>query len=436
MARSRKNRSRSNTVPAEVLEDRKLLTGNVTAQLVGGQLSIQTDAGYGADEDVDLVSVGDNLQVRGLAGTTITVVDEDGNAQPPVANASFSLDDINRLYVRLGRGNDAVSLRRGSQARLVISDIEFDLGAAGGDDRDRVIVYDIITTHLEIDTMGTTDDRDVIDLLNVRITEQLEVRTGNDRDVVNIENSRMGNADIETGGINNDGQDMDDVSLIDSIFGDIDLVMGVDNDRVNIEGIEARDVTIDTDNRSDSRLTGSDAITIRGARIEDRLLMVTGSERETTEVDSVSLSDVTVEGGVILRTGGGWDQVQASQLTTGSSVYVVLGDGGSEVEMTGLDIGERLDIGGDRGDDDITILDSDIRHALLLRTGEDEDSVLLDRVFQNTLLIEAGDSDDEVVLRRVYAYLASVDGEDGRDSLTLDNVYFRRGGDRDFETVN
>lgn len=134
MARSRKNRSRSNNVPAEVLEDRKLLTGNVTAQLVGGQLSIQTDATYGVDEDVDLVSVGDNLQVRGLAGTTITVVDEDGNAQPPAASASFSLDDINRLYVRLGAGNDAVSLRRGSQARLVISDIEFDLGAAGGDD--------------------------------------------------------------------------------------------------------------------------------------------------------------------------------------------------------------------------------------------------------------------------------------------------------------
>ena len=99
----RRSERESSLAITEVLEDRVLLSGNVTARTWGTSLIVRGDA---EDNSVQISLENGSVQVTGTEGTTINGED-----------APFVLSDQNqiegRLVVSLGRGDDMLLLSDG-----------------------------------------------------------------------------------------------------------------------------------------------------------------------------------------------------------------------------------------------------------------------------------------------------------------------------------
>ena len=129
--RAKRSRQACQPLTVELLEQRTLLTGNVTAAFSHGDLVLRGDD---ADNVVAIVNEGGNLVIRGSSGTTVNGSSGDFVA---IVGSSRIHDD---LRVDLRGGNDTLSMQDiqiGDDARIWTGDGHDSLALAGiqiGDD--------------------------------------------------------------------------------------------------------------------------------------------------------------------------------------------------------------------------------------------------------------------------------------------------------------
>src|SRR5688572_21019772 len=166
----------------ERLEDRRLLAGNVTAQLVDGSLRIVGDA-QNNDIVIEKDFVADLLRVNGNDTTIngdsmpaefnippdIRIILGDGNDRIVSRDAESS----NTLSIDTGNGNDAVFMDGG---------LSMDLRIRTGAGRDVITLTSIGVNDSGLIESG--EGRDFISIYNGFFSQQLIVRTGPDRDTI------------------------------------------------------------------------------------------------------------------------------------------------------------------------------------------------------------------------------------------------------------
>ncbi len=134
-SRSRLRRHRPNFVPtsltAEVLEQRTLLSNNVTAALSGTALALTSDTGANSVNVYRLNA--SQVEIDGVSGTTIN----------GVASVTFALSSVSGITVNLGSGDDTYHIfsAAGKPAlNIGTGGILFE-GASGGGTGDQLAVY-------------------------------------------------------------------------------------------------------------------------------------------------------------------------------------------------------------------------------------------------------------------------------------------------------
>ena len=186
--------SRGKKLRVESLENRTVLTGNVTAVVSHGSLVVTGDA---ADNGITITQVdSDSFQIAGDASTTIngqslgTPVVLDGIAKNVLVdmksgNDSVSLDGLSiqrNLVVNGGSGNDEIALTdvfvrlntvlRGGAGNDDISANQVDTGAT--------LLIDAGKGNNSIDV---SESEGVVLLINARKNSDVVTKTGNDFDV-------------------------------------------------------------------------------------------------------------------------------------------------------------------------------------------------------------------------------------------------------------
>ena len=189
------------TCSFESLEDRRLLAGDVTAQIVRGDLVINGDSA-------------DN-------GITITAGATAGTVVITGINAGGTATNVN------GTANGAVTLSG-------LSD-DFKIKMRGGDDT--VTITGPLTVPDDADIDGG-DGNDTFRLSNVTIGDSLEMELEKGNDTATLTSVTVSDeAEIEA------SRGTDSVSITNSVFEELEVEMGRDNDILNISGTTVHDET-------------------------------------------------------------------------------------------------------------------------------------------------------------------------------------------------
>jgi hypothetical protein len=166
----------------ERLEDRRLLAGNVSAQLVDGSLRIVGDA-QNNDIVIEQDFVAEVLRVNGIDTTingdsmpaefnipsNIRIILADGNDRVVSRDAQAS----NTFSIDTGNGNDAIFMDGG---------LSMDLTIRTGAGRDVITLTS--TSVNDTGLIESGEGRDFISIYNGFFSQQLIVRTGPDRDTI------------------------------------------------------------------------------------------------------------------------------------------------------------------------------------------------------------------------------------------------------------
>jgi len=251
---SRRRRNRNRVPVVEALEQRALLTGNVTAEVVDNNLLITGDAG---DNDVEVTVFDGNVTVRGFNGTRINGVDT-----PFVA--FIGTDTLpGKLIGSLGKGNDQILLTRG----LVVAEpVRIETGAGS----------------------------DAIGLLRVTLNRDFKAVMGSGRDRVSVLESVIGRKANFKG---SNGNDLFRVSSSE-LQGRTFFSSGAHDDRIVVEASQmGDDLGVTTS-------TGDDLVAITGTRINAALSITT-----LQGADKVRMIDSRVSGTTFVGTGSENDQL-------------------------------------------------------------------------------------------------------------------------------
>lgn len=230
-ARRRRTRATLNhTASLEVLEDRMLLTGNVTAEIVNGDLRVTGDA---EDNAIQIVGQdGEGVLVTPFDGTTVN-----GFSMPQFIPVDSPIDDVFLTFTK--GGNNTIETREFMT--------EDDVVYKGGKQED-VFVARGMTVGGDINAKTGNGD-DFVSVIGGSIDNSVKVNTGNDDDHVMINEPRIENDLVANLGKGDDtiylafvqiGDDAniklgsgDDTLLADNanIADRLKLIMGSGNDR-------------------------------------------------------------------------------------------------------------------------------------------------------------------------------------------------------------
>lgn len=231
--KTRKRRARASlnqTAPLEVLEDRKLLTGNVTIEIRNNDLRVTGDA-----EDNVIQIEGQNgsgILVTPYEGTTIN-----GNSGPQFIPIDGPIDDAfltfrqggnNTIEVRGFMTEDDVVYRGGNQDDVFVArsmTVGGDINARTGNGDDFVsVIGGEIDNSLKINT-GNNDDQVLI--VEPLIENDLAANLGGDDDTILIQFTQIGDDVNVRLGSGNDTLLAESVTIADRLT----LNMGSGNDR-------------------------------------------------------------------------------------------------------------------------------------------------------------------------------------------------------------
>lgn len=179
----------------ERLENRALLAGNVTAQLLGQTAFVTGDS---ADNSVEIVVDGGNVVVRGLDNTTIN-----GGTGDFVLTAGTAIPRNLRSF--LGGGNDSLSVDGVTVGRDAV------INAGSGNDSVTIMGSSVIGRNLKIS--GSSGD-DTISVQDSAVTGTAHLKGGFGNDLLIMSNSSASNHLWINGGAGDD-----DVVIDDSLVG-------------------------------------------------------------------------------------------------------------------------------------------------------------------------------------------------------------------------
>lgn len=305
--------------PAERLEDRSMLAGNVVATFVGSHLMVTGDT---ADNALELAVENNTVQLRGLQNTTINggtgvfVVAQ--NTDTATGNVSIRLGAGNdsMVFARNVKlsgvvnisgeaGNDSISSTGASFQRAVAfhghsgndtfsiqdSSISGFLGLYGHDGDDLLSLTDVTLNGRLI--IQTKRGEDGVSLNSVTGTGAVAMNTGRGDDDVAIRNSTIGAVQIQT------KQDVDFVALEDNTFnGKVTVITGRNNDALHVRDTNTFNHRL-TVQMGDSRrnaipLTNGDAVRIETPNVFNagrRIRSEESSEIPTTVADRIDAAN-------------------------------------------------------------------------------------------------------------------------------------------------
>ena len=161
----------------EPLEDRKMLAGNVTAVMRGGDLIIKGDR---FSNNIDIVPTQNGVRVIGFADPNGAATTVNGLAFADFSGPSQIADDVK---ITLGAGRDRVGL---------FVNVNDDVSINGGSNSDDLNVTSLIGGKLVIKT-GSADNLvpDFVDIINTNVNESTRVSGSRGTQQVFVGNSNF-----------------------------------------------------------------------------------------------------------------------------------------------------------------------------------------------------------------------------------------------------
>jgi hypothetical protein len=257
----RRPRSASNTsssaIRAEALEVRVLPT--VTATFSNGLLTLQGDQ---SANDIRIEESGGSLLITGNGGTQIQMNGED--------QSSVLIAGVQNIRGTFGQGADVLKFENG----LILNNVTLNLGGGGNDVefRDSTINGKVTITggnnadDVEFDastvnqiSLNLINGNDDVEFHGSTITGIVSINTGNGIDTVKADMGEGGVGNTFSGALTiKTGNQSDDIELRDSIFANLTVDAGADNDEIDLD-------TVTVNGRlSVNGGSGADEITLTG----------------------------------------------------------------------------------------------------------------------------------------------------------------------------
>ncbi len=396
-------RNNRNTRPVrfESLEDRKLMAGNITANVINDELVLTGDNSANA---VEVHQTALNVyKVKGINGTTINgkpdksfivkagiVVDLKGGDDKFEIGGTVFADDVDgRLKIDMGSGRDTVTIGRVQ----VDGDTIINTGTEG----DQVTVGAFASLNKLTVNTGSGDDR-VETLLSTSAQTTINMEAGND---TFFGSSNFGSLKLDTG----IGDDTVDFFLANSP-GSIEVLTGANKDKVTLQATIANEVTVDT-------AAGDDTVTFKGGLQASSASIKTGSENDRVEFDFA-----TIHGALNVDTADGIDTVVATDTTFEKALSLKTGLGNDVVELNRVTALKSINIDTDKGNDTLTLIDvTATGQRIDINTRDGEDKVSLTRVVADQLFAKLGDHRDELRIRDSKFRVTNLDGEGDTDKF-------------------
>lgn len=293
-----KRANKSRKIGLESLEQRQLMAGDVIAVLEGSLLTVEGD---NLDNQIVMTrtAVGD-LVITGQTGTLV-------NGLPSVR---FPAAQLNAVEVRMGDGNDTVTLR-GLQ---VANDVNVNLGA--GNDRLTSQAAAASTINGNMSVMGEAGN-DVVQLAGITVREDLYIDGG-----LGTLNASINAATVD--------------KVMSIIADEADDIVSVVGSRVGLN------VMIETKGGSDRvTLTDSNAFA----------LAINTDSNGAIGLDQVTLNRVTTVEDIGIFTGAGNDIVRLTDVSSGKSIITSLDEGNDRLVATRVQAAEDAVFEGGAGFD-------------------------------------------------------------------------------------
>ena len=370
---------RQQSLRVEILEDRTVPAGNVSATLVGNTLRIVGDA---QSNSVFVYQQGGNVVVEG-SSTTVN----------GLSSVSFPAANVAGLDIRMNNGNDSVTL-----------------GKTPGN-----TVTGLILSRLLQYNGGNGDD--TLEVANVSVARTTTIRGGGGDDSVTINNNSHFSSSVS---ISLDtGSTSESVSIDYATFDKPTAIRGSDVDStVNITGSTTFNASLTIRTQ-----TGDDQVTLDGADVSSGPLTIGTGD---------GVDQVTLDGGTYkilsLNTGLGNDTVNIGTTTAVSvtlGAAIVLGDGlnnGLTIQNSNFGL---LSILGGSGVDNITLDNISVGPGPTnIRTLAGDDILTIQNSYfsPNNVTADMGAGDDTVTLiSNIFQVgpppLDLFDGGSGNDSI-------------------
>jgi len=271
-------------------------------------------------------------------------------------------------------------------------------------------------------------------------TFQVDVLLASDEsELFSGELSGVNNINIRTGA----GNDLVDI-VFEAIGGDVEIRTGGGDDLIGLSGVDlssggqntiAGDVNIATG-------AGTSEVLLESVDVLDDLRILGGSE-----MDVVSLNDVSVADDSLISLLGGGDQVSIdntgsvdggdSDITRsfGDSLTIFTGGGDDTIAIFNANVGKLAILTGGQ-DDTVSLNGIHVAGKSLISTASGEDDVAIrqsaarDSLFEGTVIVNLGSGDDTLAIENTdfesHVLLFGGSGTDDLDltSVTIDGLFF------------
>lgn len=272
------------------LDDRVLLTGNVSANLYAGVLTITGDPG---NNDITIKPVlGDPSTLR-VSGWLTSVNSAAYNDFPLSAITSVKID-----MVPFG-GKDKITLENFK----VENAISFDSGGSGND---ALYMTNMSANTITVNANIMNNASSFVQMTNTTVAGAAYINTGNGADSINLNGGRIGNVFIHTGF----GNASDTVNVSNFVgagimpgIGQLQIITADGSDVINVQNDSLSRLNIFAGN-------GNNIITVDAISIRSSTNIVTGFGSDIISFKSPKAQDLTIQAD------GGYNTVtvQASQL--------------------------------------------------------------------------------------------------------------------------
>ncbi|MCA8996505.1 MAG: VWA domain-containing protein [Planctomycetaceae bacterium] len=327
---------------SERLEDRTLLSGNVSASLSGGKLTV---VGDNADNDVtaEVTPMGD-LVIAGQNGTTIN----------GVAQWSIPATAVSHVAINMQGGDDSLAVDGGNPALASLSGLAW---------------------------IQLGDGHDQLSLENLNFGGGLVVYGSGGDDAISIDNSHL-RSGLVAGGTGADkiaisesavdglmrvwGQEGDDSIAISESKFDYKLRIdgGSEDDEILVSKIAVTEKSLGIWGAS-----GNDEIQVEGSNIRHYLFAKGGSGD-----DQITISETKMGWHLWLDGDAGNDTLIANKVDVGTTA-IILGYKGDDFIEFSESTADRATIRGYSGMDDIRVDTVNIDKSLRIYSGKDDDLV-------------------------------------------------------------
>lgn len=396
---NRKNYN-NRVVRFESLEDRKLMAGNITANVINDELVLNGD---GSANAVEVHQTAFNIyKVTGLNGTKINGKDD----------KSFIVKK--GILVDLKGGDDSFEIG----GTVFVDDVDGRLKIDMGAGKDKVTLGRV---RVDGDTTINTSTEDDTIILGLASLGKLTVNTGAGHDTFNTLFSTSGQTvvNMEAGNDKFFGSSSWNSLKVDSGIGDdtielflgtadgnIDLQTGANKDTVKLQAVIAGSVTVDT-------AAGEDQVILQGGLKTNSSSIKTGSEN-----DSVEFKGATMQTALTVDTADGLDRIVATDTTFEKALTLNTGLGNDVVELNRVTALRSVNIDTDKGDDTVTLIDVKANGQRIdINTRDGEDKVSLTRVVADQIFAKLGNGRDEIRIRDSKFRITNLDGESDSDKF-------------------